>query len=152
MIKVIIFLVSVTCYSQFSFYVPLSTHHFDIDYLWQYADNQGGDKGLVLSYEYKSLITSIGSIRNSYGDVSNVFTIGLIKQIKENDISLSIGIADGYKRYYFFYPDPKYPRVLINNNLVPILLLTTRIKIYNNVGLQFNISPAYINYGFYIKI
>jgi len=152
MIKIIILLLSINCYSQFSFYTPVATHHFNRDYLWQYADNQGGDKGLVVSYEYKMIIASIGSIRNSYGGSSKVFTAGAIKKYDRFDTSLSVGLADGYKRFYYYYTKDKYPIVFSNNNIVPVLLLTTRIRVYKHVGLQFNLSPAYINYGFYVKL
>lgn len=152
MIRLMLLLMSFTCFSQVSIYIPVTTHHYNRDMLWQYADNQGGDKGLVISYEYKSIVASVGSIRNSYGGSSNLFTVGLRKYYSGIDLSLSVGVADGYKRFYYYYPDNKFPRIFKSNNSVPILLLTSRIKVYNNVGLQINISPSYINYGFYIKL
>jgi len=148
----IILLVSISSYSQVSFYLPIETHHFARDYSWQYADNEGGDKGLVVSYETSSLITSIGFIRNSFGGSSRLFTIGLKKDYNKFDLSLSIGVADGYELFYYFYPDKKYPKSFHDNGIIPIALISTRFKVYKNIGLQLNISPAYINYGIFIKI
>ncbi len=148
----IILLISISCYSQVSLYVPCETHHFNRDYLWQYADNQGGDKGLIVSYEISNLITTIGCIRNSYGGSSNLFLIGFKRDYSKFDVSLSIGVADGYKRFYVYYPKKPFPKFFKDNYIVPVALLTTRIKVYNNIGIQVNISHAYVNYGFFVKI
>jgi len=149
---IIMLLISISCYSQVSLYIPYETHHFDRDFIWQYADNQGGDKGLVVSYEISNLITTIGCIRNSYGGSSNLFLIGFKRDYNKFDVSLSIGGADGYKRFYKYYPNKPFPKFFKDNYIVPVALFTTRIKVYNNIGIQVNISPAYINYGFFIKI
>ena len=145
-------LISVSSYSQVSFYFPLGTHHFARDYAWRYADNEGGDKGLIISYERKHLIASVGFIRNSFGDSSRLFTVGLKKDYNKFDMSISTGLSDGYERFYYFYPDEKYPKFFKDNNILPIALITTRVKVYKNMGIQVNISPAYINYGIFIKI
>ncbi len=119
---------------------------------WQYAENQGGDRGVIVSYDYKSITGSIGSIRNSYGDSSNVITVGYKKSFKSIDIIASVGISDGYKRFYYYKPVFNYPEFFVRNNAVPVALITSRIKVFRSIGVQINVSPAYVNYGLFVKI
>lgn len=149
---IIILLISIASYSQASIYLPVNTLHFENGKSYSYAENQGGDKGIVVSYEFKHLSCSVGVVRNSYGNPSKVFTIGYKQSFKDVDVVLSSGVADGYYTIYKRGNRYGFPEVLAINNMIPVVLLTTRIKVYKNTGLQVNISPVYVNYGIYIKI
>lgn len=145
-------LFTTVCYSQVSLYFPSNTLHFDKDMLWQYQSNQGGDRGIIASYEIKHVILSAGVIRNSYGEPSKVFTAGLVHDYKYFDVSASLGVADGYNKLYRYNPNAAIGDFFKVNKIVPVGLLVLRVKVCENMGVQVNLSPAYVNYGFYIKI
>ena len=149
---IILLLLSISAYGQITFYLPLKTNHFDTDELYRYAEDQGGNNGLVISYEYKSVIAAIGSITNSYGKSSGVLLLGYIKSLKNVDLSLSLGLASGYDKMYEIDRESVDIDFFRRNNFVPVGLFSTRVKVYKNLGLQVNISPLYVNYGIYVKL
>ena len=151
---IILLLLSTSMYAQYSFYLPKQTVHYYSDP--SFAENEGGDVGLIFTYNNGNLALSAGVLRNSYGVNSLVCMIGLEKSLKGFKIGLDVGLSSGYdllfdKRVFTEQLlDKITPKLLKDNGIIPLALVHVKIPLYKNSGLQVNISPAYINTGFYV--
>ena len=149
----IILILSVNCYAQVSIYQPKNTMHFKQSP--RYVDNQGGDKGLIFTYTNNNIAYSVGAIRNSYGCVSKVATIGFQRDFNRFSTVYSIGVANGYDMVFYRGYEGVFgvlPKFMKSNGIIPIVLATIKIPVYNNIGVQINVSPAYVNTGVYILL
>ena len=147
-----------------------------------YAPNEGGDSGLVISYTNKKHFTySVGRIKNSYGTSSNLLMFGYNKNYRHINLTYSIGLADGYGMTYatsaslgetewwynpytylleerdILYNKPRnimhnLPDVFKNNGVIIIALVTVKVPVIKNLGIQVKISPAYVYAGLYVAI
>ena len=153
---IIALFVTVSCYSQLTVSIPLNTIHFEKSQF--FTRNQGGSKGLVLSWTKNHFTAGTGFFENSYGGMSKLLVSGYAFKVKYIDFSLVGGIADNYPKGVKTIKEPyglyfyKEKEVLYGSRLVPVLMLTTKIKIYKSLGVQINISPAYVNSGIYVNI
>ena len=147
---------TVSCYSQLTISVPLNTIHFEKSQF--FTRNQGGSKGLVLSWTKNHFTAGTGFFENSYGRTSKLLVSGYAFKVKYIDFSLVGGVADNYPsrienqfvaNSYFSFTEYK---TIEGSRIVPVLILTTKIKIYKSLGVQINISPAYVNSGIYVNI
>ena len=154
-------LFTAVCYSQASIYIPANTTHYKDSKA--YAEGQGGNKGFVLSFSDNKRVLSVGVISNSYGDISRVIALGITRKINNLEIIGSVGFADGYEKAYqriivnngksYLNTTPmKMPKILSNNGIMPVGLLSLKLPVKGCYGIQMNISPAYINTGIYLNL
>lgn len=170
---VLAFLFTTTVFSQtgVELVIPLRTYHLDRNYIEKYADNEGGnigtifsitvDKGKLISPNYAA-----GVFRNSYGDFSTTVQYGgSIKLNKNFKVSLTAGIATGYKKAYRqiyehegqqWYDDNDK---LINTfgflekyGVIPTYNVSITYMTKNNVGLVLNANQYYLNAGIVINL
>ena len=145
---VIAMLVSCSCYSQFSAYFPVATNHVvKAPVEFPYVEGEGGNSGVVLSYDKGIMVYSAGVIRNSFGLTSKLAFIGVKKRLQNVDFILSAGVADGYD-----IPKQYRGRFISDKGIAPLVLLSLKKEVYKKIGVQLNISPLYINYGIFINI
>jgi hypothetical protein len=143
--------------AQMSAYTPLFTRHLEKNK--HYTKHEGGNKGLLLSYERNNQIITGGFLHNSYGDLSIALAYGYTKNIWKMDMSISAGLISGYQKLYEIdsttIPEKQQmknmPKILRSNNIIPLVIASIRKPIYKNVGIQLNISPVYLNTGIYYK-
>tara|TARA_R110002049_G_scaffold83057_1_gene211149 strand:- start:518 stop:991 length:474 start_codon:yes stop_codon:yes gene_type:complete len=137
--------------AQVSAYTPLLTRHLEKSK--HYAKHEGGNKGLIISYERNNQIISGGFLHNSYGDLSIALAYGYTKNIWKMDMSISAGLISGYQKLYETEEQQMkgMPKILRSNNIIPLVIASIRKPIYKNVGIQLNISPVYLNTGIYYK-
>ena len=155
LLLLIITLLSMESFSQkLDIYTPLRTYHFDRreNTLNKFREDEGGNLGVIGIYTSNNKNLSLGVIRNSYGDVSVVSTIGYEhKLIKNVQIGYNIGVATGYDKYYLYRKNNGYPGVLQNNGILPVV--TTTLE-YNKYKIKpfLIISPVYLNFELKINI
>lgn len=173
-ILTLIVIISMSSYSQcskakdkwngFSFYTPMYTKHFVESERYDVSNigSEGGDRGLVVSYSKNKLHYSLGYMKNSYGEWSGLALVGYtLAQNRNNQLTVNIGLANNYAGAYSQEVNMEvykkmFPEVMIKNNILGVLALSYKkdlFKIVNsNVGLQFNVSPIYVNAGVYLKL
>lgn len=141
---------SIVAYSQsdYSIYIPLKTHHFD-QTLENIIPSEGGSYGLVFSSQKDNYVYSVGFIENSYGKVSFIGTAGIYGLYQDTEFSLHGGLATNYKDG--FYSKQGKESIFGRNGIMPVLLLTIKKDVYKKIGVQINVSPAYVNGGIYYR-
>ncbi len=152
---ILIIFASTTSFAQFSLYMPKNTMHFVKMHQGFYTDNQGGDIGMVFSYKNNKSVYSFGNIKNSFGLNSFILTIGRCFKVGTIDLITSFGLSSGYKDIYNMKrhePFDKLPSILKRNGIIPIGLVSLKVPLFENIGLQFNVSPSYVNTGFFINL
>lgn len=149
---IIIFLLTISCYSQITLNFPLNTIHFEESKY--FTEGQGGSKGLVISWTKKHFTAGAGFYENSYGRTSKLIVGGYAFLYKNVDFSVVGGIADNYpqgvKEVMVSFFETK--EELYGSRIMPMLMFTSKIQIYNNFGVQINVSPLFINTGVYLNI
>lgn len=150
-ITILSIVISALTYSQVSIYAPLGTKHFEKS--THYAKNEGGNKGLIMSYRINSKVISGGFLHNSYGDLSFMGAYGYVKDFGQVEISGSIGLISGYKKLYATKKEQMsgMPKIMRDNYIVPLVVVSIRKSIYKNVGIQLLVSPTYVNTGIYFN-
>lgn len=156
------------------FLIPVKTYHFSDTEKHRYASGEGGNAGLVVSYTSNkhrvNNVYSLGYIRNSYGKWSAIGTYGqsfnAAKWLRiEFNIGFATNYADAYKATYFRDKDGVHleyakgrsisvntPRkraemagFLYKNDIIPVVMFTSKIKIYKSIGAAISVNPMYIN-------
>jgi hypothetical protein len=140
---------SLSAQERLSIFVPKQTVHFDKS-LVNIIPSEGGRYGIVASYTLKNcLVHSAGIFENSYGDLSPVYTFGWITGTLKSSLSFHIGVAGNY---FKAHTDKSEGSFLRTTGLMPVTLLTYKWYFHEHVGLQFNLSPIYLNVGIVFKI
>jgi len=152
---ILILLFTVSSYAQFGLYIPVNTRHFSDNNHIPYVKGQGGDMGFMASYFAKRTCYNAGVIRNSYGKTSLVLGIGLFKDIKKVRFSVMGGLASGYDLREFggkLKMQEYFPEYIARSGIIPIVISSARIILYEGIGIQLNFSPAYVNTGICFKL
>lgn len=140
-------------YSQVSVYLPLKTIHLNNDIRDTFVEGEGGNKGIVIGFKERSVTYSLGYIINSYGHASVMVSGGYTFNIGSIENIISGGMANGYEYMYEEGMNGlEVPPLLERNGLMPFILYSVKFPVHNRIGIQLNISPAYINYGVYFNI
>jgi len=155
----IIIMISITSigYSQeeLSVYFPFKTKH-TIQHP-HIVKGEGGDGGMIVSYSFKKQgIISGGVIRNSFGVNSVLIGGGIYKDLGCYKFVASAGFMSGY-RIITMDPHTKFlglslPNFMKEPGIAPYMLLTMKIQVYKNLGIQINTGPEYVNCGIYANI
>ena len=137
--------------AQLSAYTPLLTRHLEKSKM--YAKHEGGNKGLIVSYQKNNQMLSGGFLHNSYGGFSMVLAYGYTREVWKMDMSISGGLISGYQKLYETEEKQMeiMPKILKDNNIIPLVMIAIRKPIYKGAGIQLNISPVYLNTGIYYK-
>ena len=160
-ILVLTILISINSFSQsnISIYVPLNTKHWDGGK--DYTKGEGGNIGLIATKTYNEQIFTLGILRNSFGKTAVVAGYGITRNYGKINVSFSAGLSSGYKRFTvtkidengYEYPVEVKPAALLKDaGIMVYVIAAVKIPIYKNVGVQFNVSPVYINTGLYINL
>ena len=140
---------SLSSQERLSIFVPMKTVHFSSS-LTNIIPSEGGRYGIVASYTLKNkLVVSTGVFENSYGDLSPVCTFGWITGTLKSSLSFHIGVAGNYFKAHENKDEGNF---LKRTGLMPVTLLTYKWYFHESVGLQFNVSPIYLNVGIVFKI
>lgn len=157
LITLITILLSMSVYSQreLSMYVPFKTKH-TIQHP-EIIEGEGGDRGVVLSYSFKKQgLLSGGVIRNSFGVSSVLIGGGIYKDLGCYKFVASAGFMSGYRIITTGARSKKIgkmlPGFMKRSGILPYVLLTMKVRVYKNFGLQINTSPKYVNVGLYANI
>jgi len=116
--------------NELSFYIPLNTYHFNRDQVdkGHYTENEGGDIGIVVQLRRDRgrvfSASSIGVVRNSYGDVSVLALVGIGRDIGILTTDVSVGLATGYERFYELDDTTIFPSLFSDNGLLPYAAVT----------------------------
>ena len=150
----IILLLSVACYSQVTISIPLNTIHYKKSEY--FAPNEGGSRGLIVSWTKNHLTIGTGVFENSYGRNSKLLVGGYAFIYKDVSFSLVGGVADNYPNEVKEIPVLgsyfETKKLIKGSQLTPMLMLTSKIRVYKNFGIQVNISPLFVNSGVYLNI
>ena len=123
--------------------------HYSDDYWQETKESEGGNRGVIASYDYKGIIGSLGVIKNSYLRTSVMATLGYNIKFKNIDNIFSVGLANGYQ-------EGDHKMNLSNwfnrNGTIPFVVYSCKVRVYKSIGFQLNISPVYINYGVAISL
>jgi len=179
-------LISPLIYSQteYKVYIPLKTYHFDRTPKYEYIKGEGGNLGAIFIYRKNTNNNwfrdiSSGVIRNSYGNLSILGTLGIGKKIGKFEASLNIGLISGYKNLFEDKIIPfkkeftldgefhvyegtnkikntniyknKLPDWMVKGGIIPAASLTLNYRT-GLVSPLIVISPEYINVGILINI
>lgn len=140
---------SLSAQERLSIFVPMKTVHFGSN-LINIIPSEGGRYGIVASYALKNkLVVSTGVFENSYGDLSPVATFGWFTGTLKSSLSFHIGVAGNYFKAHTTKDEGNF---LKRTGLMPVTLLTYKWYFHERVGLQFNLSPIYLNVGIVFKI
>ena len=181
-IILIVIFFTINSYSQInhSFYIPLKTYHWDRSEETQdkFAKNEGGNLGLIYIrriQQNQTIFTGkqIGLIKNSYGDLSIILNQEVGYKFKNFNISLSAGLASGYKKmdykieYHvrdenYTYTGESYyksvnqfynslPKLFRDNGIIPTSVLSISFSKYK-LQPTINLSPTFINSGLIYKL
>ena len=165
LILLLAILITVNLHSQsnMSLYVPLHTQHWDGGK--DYTKGEGGNIGLIATKTFKKQIFTLGVLRNSFGKTAFVAGYGLTRQYGKINVSFSAGLSTGYKRFqkdiikenkdgslYSSTRTVKPAAILKDAGVMIYVIASIKVPIYRNVGIQFNVSPIYINSGIYIDL
>tara|TARA_R110000851_G_scaffold40951_1_gene102979 strand:- start:266 stop:760 length:495 start_codon:yes stop_codon:yes gene_type:complete len=154
-------LISANIYSQsdISLYVPLNTKHWDGGE--NYTKGEGGNIGLIATKTYNEQIFTLGVLRNSFGKTAFVAGYGITRNYGKINVSFSAGLSSGYKRFTVekineageeYTVNVKPAAILKDAGIMIYVIAAIKIPVYKNIGIQFNISPIYINSGLYINL
>jgi len=149
--------------SQFeglSIYFPKYTKHYESSTAFDNQKNgsEGGSRGFLATYSTKLTHYTYGKMENSYGSFSHYFLLGkTLKTFKTSQLSLHVGVADGYEASYadkgVAEVFNKYlPKVMVNNDMMPMIALVYKQKLYKGIGIQLNVSPVFVNTGIYVQL
>ena len=141
-------------------YAPQYTKHFSSHKLYHIKENgsEGGSEGFLLTRSSKGLHFTLGIMENSYGDFSRYGMFGVsLKETKRFQISAHVGIADGYDIAYYDRSNSrdlyKYiGETMADERFMPLVSLTYKHRITRHIGVQVNVSPAFVNSGLYVQL
>ena len=141
-------------------YAPQYTKHFKGNEYFAVKANgsEGGSEGFLITRSSKGLHFTLGKMENSYGDFSTYGMFGIT--LKENNrfqLSAHIGYADNYNKAYFNKKNSKMlykllPESMARHSYIPVASLTYKYRITRGLGVQVNVSPAFVNTGIYIQL
>lgn len=151
-------------------YIPMRTYHWDRTNIEKYHPTEGGNIGLVLirrKIQTDKVYTEkqVGLVRNSFGNLSLIIQQGVGTKLKNITLSMSGGIATGYKDmntytisnvwYNNEYKDiyiendntyNKLPKIMKDNGIIPTLVFSATYTKWR-FKPTINISPSFINGG-----
>jgi len=165
LILLLAILITVNLHSQsnMSLYLPLHTKHFDGGK--DYTKGEGGNVGIIATKTFRKQIFTLGVLRNSFGKTAFVAGYGLTKQCGKINVSFSAGLSTGHKQFkediikenedgslYDSVRTVKPAAILKGAGIMIYAIAAIKVPIYRNVGIQFNVSPIYINSGIYLDL
>jgi hypothetical protein len=141
-------------------YAPQYTKHFKAssNYAINEIGSEGGSEGFLITRSSKGLHFTMGIMENSYGNFSKYGMFGMsIVETNKIQLSAHIGVADNYNKAYWDRKtcDMLYkylPYSWAYESLMPIAVMTIKHRITEHVGIQVNLSPAFINSGIYVQL
>ena len=141
-------------------YTPAHTKHFSSNPLYDNSrlGSEGGSEGFLITRSSRGLHFTMGIMQNSYGDYSKYLMFGFnLSESNTSQLSIQLGVADNYGKAYLDEVNARLmsrylPSTMVKNSRIPIVTATYKVRLTNLIGLQFNLSPAFINSGLYIQI
>lgn len=131
-------------------YVPIRTYHFNRDPmdLWFMEKNEGGNVGIVVMRREGLSEVQLGVVNNSYGYLSIVAMGGVTKRVGWFRIGASVGIASGYRAYYwqFRHTDTKPKNIMTETGILPQANINISLEKHKFSPLIV-VSPYFINAG-----
>jgi len=141
-------------------YAPQYTKHYKGSRMYSVKANgsEGGSEGFLLTRSSKGLHFTLGIMENSYGDFSRYGMFGVsLKETKSFQVSAHVGYANNYNKAYYIEKNSdrlyKYlPESMARESYMPLFTMTYKHRITRNVGVQVNVSPAFVNTGLYVQL
>lgn len=141
-------------------YAPQYTKHYKGSKLYAVQANgsEGGSEGFLITRSTQGMHFTLGRMQNSYGDFSNYALFGMtIKETKRAQLSFHLGLADNYNKAYWHSNTRELlykilPYSMHKNDMMPIASFTYKHRITKHLGVQVNISPAFVNTGLYVQL
>lgn len=140
---------------EYSLYVPLKTYHYDRSQmgLWFMESHEGGNAGAIIIRREGLSEIQFGVINNSYGYLSIVAMGGVSKRVGIFRIGASVGIASGYRAYYwqFRHTDTKPKNIMTKTGILPQAGINISVDKWK-VSPLLVISPLFVNAGIKINL
>lgn len=141
-------------------YAPQYTKHYKASkrYAVQKNGSEGGSEGFLITRSTKGMHFTMGIMQNSYGDFSKYSTFGLtLKEGNKAQLSAHVGLADNYNKAYHSQKNYRLlykhlGETMASESFMPILSLTYKHRITKHMGVQVNVSPAFVNTGLYVQL